>query len=106
MDELLKNVDLAKLRQMSQASEAASRQIHNNPRAPIREQVKNRLALARAGTALQAMSKAMLDGPAEARSAPLMSPPIANGMTATVEKILGTLMKHQSPSESEYQQVC
>jgi hypothetical protein len=103
MDELLKNIDMGALRKMNDASEAASRQ-RSNPKAPIREQVTARLALAYSGTAMQAFTKA-LQGPGF-QSAPLLTPPTANGMTETIQKLHDIVMKHQAPSEAEYKQAC
>lgn len=107
MDELLKSldgVDMGALKKLNDATKAASqRRAANGGKEPIRDQVTARLGLAYMGTAMQAIGRA-LTGPTMP-SASLSTPPIATGLTITMQRIHDVIMKHQSPSESEYKEV-
>ncbi|KAG6371699.1 hypothetical protein JVT61DRAFT_9040 [Boletus reticuloceps] len=73
------------------------------PKETVREQVRARLSLAVGGTIMQSISASLSKG--TLKSAPLLDPPIATGLTESVNKIYDIVLKHGPVSREEWGQL-
>ena len=68
----------------------------------VREQVAERMQITIVDNVLSIMKDMLIE---EVDSAPLLTPPIATGMTETIECLKAILLKQNTISQEEYKQV-